>query len=108
MKRPTRPLVEERGQHCEAHVDFGFIVHTASATRQDQVLLHLFRDDLLVSPEDLLHDLREVDKGLRGRVPAGCGYCFETSLMPPEWCLSAGDHDAKPVFTPRLPRLAGL
>ena len=52
MKRPTRPLVEERGQHCEAHVDFGFIVHTASATRQDQVLLHLFRDDLLARTRD--------------------------------------------------------
>ena len=51
MKRPTRPLVEERGQHCEAHVDFGFIVHTASATRQDQVLLHLFRDDLLAEAQ---------------------------------------------------------
>ena len=56
MKRPTRPLVEERGQHCEAHVDFGFIVHTASATRQDQVLLHLFRDDLFV-----MEDLHWVD-----------------------------------------------
>jgi len=40
----------------------------------------------------------------RGRVPRGCGYCFETSPDPSESGQSAGDHHAKPVFkTPSTP-----
>src|SRR5262249_54342004 len=39
-----------------------------------------------------------------GRVPPGCGYCFETSPHPSERRQSAGEHHAKPVFkTPSTP-----
>src|SRR5712691_7177167 len=33
-----------------------------------------------------------------GRVPAGCGLCFETSLKPPAWCASAGHEFSQRVF----------
>jgi len=32
----------------------------------------------------IAHLIHSLAAALLGRVPAGCGYCFETSLMPPE------------------------
>ena len=34
----------------------------------------------------------------RGRVPAGCGYCFGTSPKPSERGQPAGHHHSKPIF----------